>query len=170
MTRVIRTAARLTLFLCCAGVVTVGASQEPIYLARDNYIRKIFATTTQPVKSVRDIPPYVVRGLKKISGDDFRIADANQPYNATDAVLDPKLPWRQFRFATKSESHYLVCYDHGGYGSMTCVVAFAIDPSRKSAEPVFVATVWQRCESLDDLRRAYARGKLQQYRPTYIDF
>ena len=157
-------------------VLTSCASEHYFYkLASDDLIRKMFATTTTPLSSVRDIPSYVVKAARDITGDDFRLADRNQRYIATDVVLpgDRGLPHRQLQIATRSDSYVLLAYHAGGYGQGFCVLAFAITPKEKHAHPVLVATLTdfrEPHETVSDLARAFERGKLQQYRPTSLDF
>ena len=136
----------------------------------DNYVRDILQTTTDPIPSIRQFPRSVMRALGDIASQQpFRIADAGQPYNATDAILDPKLPFRRLIFATKSSKHFLVCYMRGGFASAVCIVAFATD-TKDSARPVLIATMWTPCESLKQLQKAFEQHDLNQYRPTSMDF
>jgi hypothetical protein len=57
-------------------------------LASDDYVRKMFATTIQPMKSVQELPRYVIKAARDITGDDFRLANPNERYRATDAGME----------------------------------------------------------------------------------
>lgn len=158
-------------------LVTHGAGKQSFFhqLASDSYIRNMFATTTQPVRSVRQIPSYIIKAARQITGDDFRMADPKERYISGCGMILPDdngLPFRQMRFATKSDSHFIICYHRGGAAQAVCILAFVLDPPKKSAEPVLVAQISmsEPYETLANIRRAFAAGKLDQYRPTYIDF
>jgi hypothetical protein len=172
MTRI--TSATLTLLLSSA--LFLFARDQYFYkLASDSYIRHMFATTTQPVKSVREIPNYVIKAAREITGDDFRLANPGERYRSSDAGIagDEKLPFRQLQWATRSDSHIIICYHRGGLGQAVCVLAFALEPAQRVANPVLVATLTSMNEpyaSLADIRRAFEHGKLQPYRPTFLDF
>ncbi len=139
-------------------------------------MRKMFATTTTPIPFVHDIPPYVMKAVREITRDDFRIADRGQPYIATDVVLLPEMrgwPNRQLRVATRSDKYVLLAYHVGGYGQGFCVLAFSITPKEHEAHPILIATLTDSRaphDTVADLARAFERGKLQQYRPTSYDF
>jgi hypothetical protein len=144
-------------------------------LAGGSYLRKILTETSEPVHSVREIPRYVIAAARRITGDDFRLANPDERYISGDARIlpdDAGLPMRQLVFATRSSSHFIIFYRHGGYGQGQCVLAFSIDPARKDAQPVLVGCYLgsQPVTSLADLRRAIARNEVQQYRPTFLDF
>jgi hypothetical protein len=160
-----------------AFVHTTFAKAEFFYqLASGDYLRKILSETTEPVHSVREIPRYVIAAARKITGDDFRLANPNERYvSGCVRILpdDANLPIRQLVFATKSPSHLIMFYRRGGsIAAAECVLAFSIDPTRKDAQPVLVGTYLgsQPLTSLPDLRRAISRNEIQQYRPTFIDF
>jgi len=146
-------------------------------LASADYLRKILTETTEPVRSVREIPHYVIAAARKITGDDFRLANPNERYiSGCVRILpdDANLPIRQMVFATKSPSHFIICYHRGGgYAQAWCVLAFSIDSAKGDAQPVLVGTHWASSkppESLSELRSAVARNEIQQYRPTFLDF
>ncbi len=162
------------LFIALADA-TAGNAKFFYDLASGSYLRKILAETTQPVASAREIPRYVLVAARRITQDDFKLANPNERYISGCGVIlpdDAGLPYRQLVFATRSPSHILIFYRHGGYAQGECVLAFRIDSARRQAEPVLVGRyVGSRpVESLDDLRHAFARNDVQQYRPTYIDF
>jgi hypothetical protein len=166
----------ITTALVVALADTATANTKFFYdLASGSCLKKILCETTQPIGSVHKIPRYVLAAARRITQDDFKLANPNERYISGCGVIlpdDAGLPYRQLVFATQSSSHILIFYRHGGYAQGECVLAFRIDPARREAEPVWVGRyVGSRpVESLDDLRRAFARNDVQQYRPTYIDF
>jgi len=144
-------------------------------LAGGKYLQQILTETNEPVHSVGDIPPYVIAAARRITQDDFRLANPNERYiSGCVRILpdDTDLPTRQLVFATKSSSHFLIFYRHGGVAQGQCVLAFKIEPDQKIAEPVLVGCYLgsEPVESLAALREAFARNEVQQYRPTYLDF
>jgi hypothetical protein len=144
-------------------------------LAGGKYLQQILTETTEPVRSVRDIPPYVIAAARRITQDDFKLANPDERYVSGCGRILPDeagLPVRQLVFATKSASHFLIFYRHGGAAQGQSVLAFKIEPDQQIAEPVLVGSYLgsEPVESLADLRRAFARNEVQQYRPTYLDF
>ena len=144
-------------------------------LAGGKYLQQILTETTEAVQSVRDIPPYVIAAARRITQDDFKLANRDERYiSGCGRILpdDAGLPVRQLVFATKSSSHFLIFYRHGGAAQGQCVLAFKIEPDQQIAEPVLVGCYLgsKPLESLADLRAAFARNEVQQYRPTYLDF
>jgi len=144
-------------------------------LAGGKYLQQILTETTDSVQSVRDIPAYVIAAARRITEDDFKLANRDERYvSGCGRILpdDAGLPSRQLVFATKSSSHFLIFYRRGGAAQGQCVLAFRIEPDQQIAEPVLVGCYLgsEPVESLVDLRRAFARNEVQQYRPTYLDF
>ena len=144
-------------------------------LAGGKYLQQILTETTEAVQSVRDIPPYVIAAARRITQDDFELANPGERYiSGCGRILpdDAGLPDRQLVFATKSASHFLIFYRHGGAVQGQCVLAFKIEPAEQIAEPVLVGRYLGSgpVESLADLRSAFVRNEVQQYRPTYLDF
>ena len=46
--------------------------------------------------------------------DKGRLADPGQNWNATDAITDPKLPWKRLIWAAVGSRYYVVHYERGG--------------------------------------------------------
>jgi hypothetical protein len=154
----------------------VSADVKSFYeLAGGKYLQQILTETTEPVQSVRDIPEYVIAAARRITQDDFKLANPDERYISGCGRIPPDdadLPVRQLVFATRSSSHFLIFYRHGGAAQGQCVLAFRIESAEKIAEPVLVGCYLgsQTVESLPDLRQAFGRHEVQQYRPTYLDF
>ncbi len=144
-------------------------------LSGGKYLQQILTETIEPAHSVSEIPDYVIAAARRITQDEFKLANPNEQYiSGCVRILpdDAGLPVRQLVFATKSSSHFLIFYRHGGAAQGQCVLAFRIEPAQKIAEPVLVGCYLgsEPVESLADLRRAFTRNEVQQYRPTYLDF
>ena len=165
------TATRLVVFLVCVATPLFAVPPTESGLA-DHYhtshfsdasLQKLFADVLEPVKSVRELPPAIVAQLGKIAGEEnLQLAEPGAAYNATDAILDPKLPYRQLRFAGKVGSFFLICYDRGGSRSSECAVIFALD-SQGRPNPIWAAVVLARCNTLAELRDAYTRHNVVEY-------
>jgi hypothetical protein len=63
------------------------------------------------VHSTKDLPPAVVA---LCAGDKGRIAEPGQNWNATDAIMDPSLPWKRLIWAAVGNDYYVVHYERGG--------------------------------------------------------
>lgn len=66
-------------------------------------------TPVQEVQSVSQLPPELVNLLPPI-------ADIGAPFNATDSVHDPNLPFRRLIRGGSRGSDWFVWYEHGGIG------------------------------------------------------
>jgi hypothetical protein len=74
-------------------------------------------TPVQEVQSVTQLPPELLKLFPPI-------ADIGAPFNATDAVSDPTLPFRRLIRAGHRDADWFVWYEHGGIGySWQAVVA-----------------------------------------------
>jgi len=66
-------------------------------------------TPVQEVRSVSELPPELLKLLPPI-------ADIGAPFNATDSVSDPTLPFRRLIRAGHRDADWFVWYEHGGIG------------------------------------------------------
>ena len=156
-----------TFWVCSVFTVAAGcATTKPRdKAAGDDFIRAGFASATQPVKSAKDFPPVVLKELAKIAGvQQIALADPNEDYNRV-----PK--GRQLIFATRSKEFFLVSYmvrnDSMAAGSRVVLLCLY---SSTYVIPLLVAQDLSESRDLTHLREAFAQGKLNEYRPTYIDF
>ena len=67
------------------------------------------ATAVQEVHSLSELPPELVKLLPPI-------ADIGAPFNQTDSVDDPTLPFRRLIRAGHRGTDWFVWYEHGGIG------------------------------------------------------
>jgi hypothetical protein len=80
-----------------------------------------------PVASLIDLPSSV----RAIAADDEgRLAAPGQRFEATDAILDTRIPRSRLRWAVRSPdgSLFLLHYERGGIGLASYVVLAAFDP------------------------------------------
>jgi len=61
--------------------------------------------------STNDLPPAIVA---LCTGDNDRLADPGQKWNATDVITDPTLPGKRLIWAAVGGEYYVVHYEHGG--------------------------------------------------------
>ncbi|MGB9226729.1 hypothetical protein [Mycobacterium sp.] len=77
-------------------------------------------TPVQEVSSVTQLPPELLKLLPPI-------ADVGAPFNATDSVNDPTLPFRRMIRAGHRGNDWFLWYEHGGVGySWQAVVAHVV--------------------------------------------
>lgn len=69
----------------------------------------------------KNIPQIIRKALKSWKID---LANADEPYQATDVVLSKNIPKRQIISIFKNSSHFLMTYNHGGRGHHTHIMYF----------------------------------------------
>ncbi|AYB32492.1 hypothetical protein D4L85_18775 [Chryseolinea soli] len=75
------------------------------------------------------------------------LAGTNEAWNATDVILDTKLPDRRFLYAANIDTKWVVIYEHGGIGSHLHVMY--LDLSAPDSITTFVTL--QHYEEIHDL-------------------
>ena len=113
----------LTLFLLlitlnCNSQNSLRDYYSTIILADKNISKVLKSINTgsfEIIKNSNSIDPCILRFLNKITKSTFKIANPDQPYNATDEV-DESLPNRQLRILFKSKYACFIEYAHGGIG------------------------------------------------------
>jgi hypothetical protein len=82
--------------------------------------------TFTPLSSVAALPDAVKHELADLFGTKgLQLADPGAPFQATDVVLDPKLPWRRLVSAGCAADHCIVHYERGGFAHAYQVVVLA---------------------------------------------
>jgi hypothetical protein len=134
-------------------------------LAMGSYIEDGLRSEGVPM-SVRDMPKLVRRELARIAGEKrFEVA----PPGST--VVTTRLD-RALHFARRAQDYFIVCY-HVISRSTATGPRIVVLHLRSSdyVLPILVAIApHDRIASVRDIRRAFHRGRLVEYRPTYIDF
>jgi hypothetical protein len=87
------------------------------------------------VRSLAQVPPEVLASLRIRLGEDPRIADAGEPFDATDVLTG--LPRRRLVLAGRSSSDWFIVYEQGGRGHHLVFVDFETEPRIR---PVLMAT------------------------------
>lgn len=116
------------------------------------------------VRSLAQVPSEVMAGLRSRLGDDPRIADTGEPFDATDTITG--LPTRRLVLAGHAASDWFIVYEQGGRGHHLVFVDFETAPrvrpvllARGSAGVHDDVTGWQL--DLPALRRGLEAGGLQ---------
>lgn len=78
-------------------------------------------TPVQEVTSVSQLPPELLKLLPPI-------ADIGAPFNKTDSVDDPNLPFRRLIRAGSRGSDWFVWYEHGGVGYFWQALVAGVTP------------------------------------------
>jgi len=113
------------------------------------------ATPVQEVHSVTQLPPELRELLPPI-------ADIGAPFNATDSVSDPTLPFRRLIRAGNRGSDWFVWYEHGGVGySWQAVVARVVPGS----ETKVLANAGTISDTLCRLTDGVFAGQVPPYPP-----
>jgi hypothetical protein len=115
-------------------------------------------TLTTPVRevhSIAELPPELTKLLPPI-------ADIGAPFNATDSVSDPTLPFRRMIRAGNRDTDWFIWYEHGGAGYFWQAVVARVVPSNQAAVLANAGTITDTLCSLTD--GAFA-GRVPPYPP-----
>lgn len=78
------------------------------------------------VRSLAEVRPDVLESLRPRLGDDPRIADVGEPFDATDMLTG--VPRRRLVLAGRSSSDWFIVYEQGGRGHQLIFVGFETVP------------------------------------------
>ena len=98
---------RIFTMCCAAGIGLSGATAAPAAAMPNTQC--VLVTPVQEVQHLFQLPPELVKLLPPI-------ADIGAPFNATDSVKDPTLPFRRLIRAGNRGTDWFVWYEHGGAG------------------------------------------------------
>ena len=86
----------------------------------------IGAETFTPLAGVGALPDPVKAALAQLFGTkSLDLAEPGAPFQATDMVVDPRLPWRRLIAAGCAADHCLVHYERGGFVHVYQVVVLS---------------------------------------------
>jgi hypothetical protein len=88
--------------LCCGDVTKLAAEDRKALQNGSRF---------HEVRSTSDLPPAIVA---LCAGENNRMADPGQKWNATDAIIDPSLPGKRLIWAAVGGEYYVVHYERGG--------------------------------------------------------
>jgi hypothetical protein len=126
----------------------------------------VMGEPTVPVTSDSEIPEMIRKRLSRVAGEEFHVAPPGTP-STSDAD-------RVLVFAARSERYFTICYRvisrSMADGSRVIIASSKPGENDGYGYLVYVAQCRADCRNMEDLRKAFAEGKLTQYRPTFIDF
>ena len=113
------------------------------------------------VTSVRGLPLGVRDLMQKMFGTaSLEIAEPGAPYQATDVVVTPRLPFRRLVSAGCSRDfHCLVYYERGGIAHTQHVMLFRWTPDESRLE--WGGTAPGGLRTVDDVRKAILSGAVK---------
>jgi hypothetical protein len=112
-----------------------------------------------PVAGVSALPAPVREGLRALFGDStLELADPGKPFQSTDLVQTPRLPWRRLVAAGCAEDHCLVYYEKGGYAHVFYALVF--QTTKDSATLAFGGTAPGGLSDLEAVKTAVTSGKV----------
>src|SRR5438093_863216 len=85
------------------------------------------------VRSTGDLPTAVVA---LCTGDNGRLADPGQKWNATDVITDPTLPGKRLIWAAVGGEYYVVYYERGGIAHTFHVLVATL--TKNNAKPKLI--------------------------------
>jgi len=116
------------------------------------------------VTTMHQIPAEVVAACAAASsGGGFELADAGQPFQATDVITEKNLPGKRLIWAARLPGYMVVHYERGGIAHSFHVMVVALDSSRK-AHVVWAAAA-RLMKSYAEFREALVGGKLDDTFP-----
>jgi hypothetical protein len=127
----------------------------------------VMTEPTVPVASDSEIPDLIRKRLSRVAGEEFHVAPPGSTTVTTRAD-------RVLIFAARSENYFTICYQvisrSMADGSRVIIAATKPGENDGYGYLIYVAQCRADCRNMSDLRKAFAAGKLNQYRPTFIDF
>jgi len=113
-------------------------------------------TPVQEVQSVTQLPPELLKLLPPI-------ADVGAPFNATDSVNDPTLPFRRMIRAGYRGSDWFLWYEHGGVGYSWQAVVARVVPGDQPGN----VNVLANAETISDMLCSFTDGVFAGQIPPY---
>jgi hypothetical protein len=112
-----------------------------------------------PIASVGALPAGVRTELQALFGESaLELADPGTPFQSTDVVRTPRLPWRRLVAAGCAEDHCLVYYEKGGIAHVFYALVFRTLKGGTSLEFGGVAPGGLR--DLEEVRSAVISGQV----------
>ena len=151
--------------LCAIGVslsaaVVAGSQAAPSPALSDALRAHVKDERFQIVTSIRGLPLGVRDELQMLFGTPtLDIADPGGDFQATDLVVDPKLPARRLVAAGCSIEYCLVYYERGGYARTWHVTLFHWTPAATRLE--WGGTAPGGLMTIDDVRNAILSGSIK---------
>ena len=156
---------RCTRLFCAIGVslwsaVVTGSQAAPTGALSEALRAHVKDERFQIVTSIRGLPLGVRDGLQKLfASPDLDIAEPGAEFQATDVIVNPKLPIRRLVAAGCSTDHCLVYYERGGIAHTWHVALFHWTPEATRFE--WGGTAPGGLATIDDVRKAVLSGAIR---------
>jgi hypothetical protein len=154
----------LAVSLCLAGVARSQTLPSPSLTAAQRAHLK--EERFQAVTSVRGLPLGVREALQALFGTgSLDIAEPGAEFQATDVVVNPKLPRRRLVAAGCSSDHCVVHYERGGIVATRYVTLFHWTPAATRFE--WGGTAPRTLATIADVRSAILAGEVKSPATTW---
>jgi hypothetical protein len=143
----------------CPSVLLIGIALALTTAIPANAVPNTKCTLTTPVQevqSVTQLPPELLKLLPPI-------ADVGAPFNATDSVNDPTLPFRRMIRAGHRDSDWFLWYEHGGVGYSWQAVVARVVPGDHAGKVTVLANAGTISDTLCSLTDGAFAGKVPPY-------
>jgi hypothetical protein len=140
-----------------AWVLAIGVALQLTTAIPANAVPNTKCTLTTPVQevqSVTQLPPELLKLLPPI-------ADVGAPFNATDSVNDPTLPFRRMIRAGHRGDDWFLWYEHGGIGYSWQAVVARVVPG--GGEPKVLANAGTISDMLCSFTDGVFAGQIPPY-------
>ena len=124
-------------------------------------LRKIAAGELTEVKHWSEVPSSIRDILVQEWKSDW-IADAGEPFQATDTIGPEKLPGRRFVVAAKGPTAWLVCFETGGIAHIFHLAVFPVESGRVRAKASMATILPPAVQDLASLRKAIAEHRYRK--------
>ncbi|EDY16811.1 hypothetical protein CfE428DRAFT_5620 [Chthoniobacter flavus Ellin428] len=143
-----------------AGLPMVSSSADTAKLPAADREHLLQAKDPPLVTTMHEIPAEVVEACAAASsGGGFELADAGQPFQATDVIIGKPLPGKRLIWAARLPGYMVVHYESGGIAHLYHVMVVALDSSKKKVHVVWAAGA-RPMKSYAEFRETLATGKL----------
>ncbi len=137
----------------CVAVTAVLATAVPAQAVPNTQCA--LTTPVQEVQHLSQVPPELLKLLPPI-------ADIGAPFNATDSVSDPTLPFRRLIRAGHRDADWFLWYEHGGVGYSWQAVVARLAPG---GDPKVLANAGTISDTLCRLTDGAFAGTVPPYPP-----
>jgi len=108
-------------------MAALGQSPGPPTAAPDALRAHLRSERFSALTTVAELPAGLRDELNNLfGGKSLELADPGMPFQATDLVRTPRLPWRRMVAAGCSADHCLVYYERGGYAHVYYAALFKV--------------------------------------------
>jgi hypothetical protein len=120
-----------TIALALAAVISSGQPAPESPPVPEQLRSHLRAETFVPISTVSALPDPVKTELARLFGTkSLALAEPGAPFQATDVVTDPRLPWRRLVSAGCAADHCLVHYERGGFAHVHQVIVLSREGDR----------------------------------------